>query len=165
MNRRFVEWLHRDKLTIGLVAVAVVLVGVIGVQVVQRLATPRLMVVAGDGVFRTMVADTPTERNVGLGNTAHLGQDEAMLFVFDSSDMWAIWMKDVEYPIDVVWLNDQKQVVYIVKNMPPDSYPKQFVPDAAARYVLELPAGTVDRKAIKPQTTVRFELPKNKDSV
>ena len=159
MNRQFAQWLHRDKLTIGLIALTLLLVGVIGFTVVQRLAQPQLTVFAGDGVFRTMIADTPTKRNTGLSGTTDLKQDEAMLLVFDSADYWGIWMKDMNYPIDVVWLNDQKQVVYIVKNMPPDSYPKQFLPDGPARYVLELPAGTVDRKSIRPQTTVRFELP------
>ena len=159
MIHRLVQWIRRDRLTIALVVLTLALVVGIGVTMAQRFMEPRVMVMAGNGVFQASVAQTPAERTKGLSNTTRLKQTEAMLLVFDSADFWSIWMKDMNYPIDVVWLNDQKQVVYIVKNMPPDSYPKQFTPETAARYVLELPAGTVDQKAIKPQTTVRFELP------
>ena len=58
-------------------------------------------------------------------------------------------MKDMNYPIDIVWLDKDKKIVYIVKNAPPESYPYEtFVPKQDARYVLELPAGTVGPKSI-----------------
>ncbi len=55
----------------------------------------------------------------------------------------------MKYPIDIVWLDKDKKVVYIVKNAPPESYPyENFTPKQDARYVLELPAGTVSKKSI-----------------
>lgn len=163
IHRRLLEWLRRDRLTIALIALTLVLIVGIGASMAQRFMEPRLTVVAGNGVFQAKLAQTGAERTKGLSGTPSLKSTEAMLLVFDSTDFWSIWMKDMNYPIDVVWLNDQKQVVHIVKNMPPDSYPKQFTPETAARYVLELPAGTVDQKAIKLQTAVRFELPGERD--
>jgi uncharacterized membrane protein (UPF0127 family) len=112
----------------------------------------------GDGVFTTRVAKTQDEREKGLSGTRSLRDDQAMLFVFDRDDKWPIWMKGMNYPIDIVWLNKDKHVVYIVKNAPPESYPyDQFVPKQDARYVIELAAGTVVKKTISTEDIAEFD--------
>lgn len=119
---------------------------------------PHTTVHIGDGVFTTRVAKTAEERDKGLSDTRELRENQAMLFVYDSDDKWSIWMKDMNYPIDIVWLDKDKKVVYIVKNAPPESYPyEQFVPKKEARYVLELPAGTVGKKSINIGTAATFD--------
>jgi uncharacterized membrane protein (UPF0127 family) len=110
---------------------------------------PHVTVRLGDGVFLAQVAKTPEAREKGLSDTLSLRDNEAMLFIYDSEDKWAMWMKDMNYSIDIVWLDKDKKVVYIVKNAPPESYPyDNFTPKQAAKYVLELPAGTVVNKTI-----------------
>jgi uncharacterized membrane protein (UPF0127 family) len=112
----------------------------------------------GDGVFKTQVAKTSVEREKGLGGTAQIRDDQAMLFVFETDAKWPMWMKDVSYPIDMVWLNKEKKVVYIVKNVPPESYPyEKFVSKDDARFVLELAAGSVARKTITIGTQATFD--------
>ena len=112
----------------------------------------------GDGVFTTRVAKTPDERDKGLGGVHNFRSDQALLLVFDSDDKWSISMKDMNFPIDIVWLNSDKQVVYIVKNAPPDSYPyEQFTSKQDARYVVELPAGTVAKKSIAIGAVASFD--------
>lgn len=145
-----------------IVVLAIVVVLGTGAAAINTLLRPQVTLRLGDGVFTARLARTNAERTRGLGGTSSLGNGEAMLFVFDRSDTWGIWMKDMSYPIDVVWLNEQKQVVYSVSNMQPDSYPETYLPKQAARYVVELPAGTVRSKAIGPATVAQFALPEEK---
>lgn len=99
--------------------------------------------------YHMSVARTADERERGLSGTDSLPSDRAMVFVFPKDDKWAIWMKDMKYPIDIVWLNSDKVVVHMVKNAQPSSYPKtQFEPPQNTRYVIELPSGTIERTGI-----------------
>lgn len=153
---RLLALIHREWVIVVLVIMTVVIAGAIAMEPLLR---PHVTVRLGDGVYIARVARTEAARQRGLSGTASLAPDQAMLFVFDRSDTWGIWMKDMQYPIDVVWLNEQKQVVYSVSNMQPDSYPMIFQPKQPARYVIELPAGTIDSKAIGPATVAQFTLP------
>jgi len=101
-----------------------------------------------DAVLIAEVADDGEERKLGLGNHESLGENEGMLFVFDKPDKYAIWMQDVEFPIDVIWLNANKEVVYIENEMKPNSYPSKFRPADSALYVIEAPAGFVKENSI-----------------
>jgi uncharacterized membrane protein (UPF0127 family) len=71
-----------------------------------------------------------------------------MLFVFDENGQWGIWMKDMHYPIDILWLDQSKTVVDMVENVSPATYPAIFKPKAPARYVLELAAGSIAKTSI-----------------
>jgi uncharacterized membrane protein (UPF0127 family) len=81
-----------------------------------------------------------------------------MILVFPSDDKWKIWMKDMQVPIDIVWLNQDRRVVYSVTNVSPDNS-DTFTPDVPARYVVELPAGTVASRNIKAGRAAVFEIP------
>lgn len=118
---------------------------------------PHTTVRMGDGVFNATIAKTDSSREQGLSGTSPLRPDQAMIFVFDKDGKWPMWMKDMDYPLDIIWLDKDKEVVYIVKNASPDSYPDVFTPNAPARYVVEVPAGTVDTKAIRTGSSVVFE--------
>jgi uncharacterized membrane protein (UPF0127 family) len=95
------------------------------------------------------VADTDVLREQGLSGHAPLEPGKGMLFVFSQDDMWGIWMKDMLFPIDIVWINQEGIVITVAHNVLPESYPLQsFYPTAPARYVLELPAGYSDTYGI-----------------
>jgi len=77
--------------------------------------------------------------------------------IYPNEAKWGIWMKDMHIPIDIVWLDKNKKIVHIVKNVSPDnSTSKIFEPNTIAKYVVELPAGTVDSKAIITNQLARF---------
>lgn len=100
--------------------------------------------------FHITIMRTEAEREKGLSGTEKLPQGEAMLFVFPGDTVPRMWMKGMKYPIDMVWLNDATQVVHAVENAQPSSYPKTiFVSPVPARYVIEFPAGTVEKVGIK----------------
>jgi uncharacterized membrane protein (UPF0127 family) len=81
-----------------------------------------------------------------------------MLLVYGGDGKWTVTTQNTAFPVDIVWLNKDKQVVYIVKNAPPESYPyDSYVSKDDARYVVELAAGTVGKKAISIGTTAIFD--------
>ena len=101
-------------------------------------------------VFKARLATTQSEREQGLSGIEDLAANEALLMVYDGDDKWGIWMNNMKIPIDIVWLDSNKEVVHIVTDASPDlGTSKTFRPRDAARYVLEVPAGTVKKSAIK----------------
>lgn len=149
---------RKDKTSVWLVACLLLVVGVAAFLLIEPQLRPRISVAMGDGVFKTRVAQTPEQRSRGLSGVKHLGSNEAMLFLFDSSDKWAMWMKDMKIPLDIVWLDQAQQAVYIVKSASPNDFPKSYVPNDPALYILELPAGTVDAKNIRIGSKATFNL-------
>lgn len=142
-----------------------IVLGVIGVVVWQAVvfitaqSRPHTDVTLKGIVFQARVAADAASREKGLSGTKSLGKTDAMLFVFDKDDTWSMWMKDMLIPIDIVWLDANKKVVYIVKRADPSSYPyTTYQSTKPARYILELPAGTVDAKIIKFGDTAIFDL-------
>lgn len=100
--------------------------------------------------LRVMVADDVTERTMGLSGVEQLPETHGLLFVFDTLDQHGIWMKDMYFPIDIIWLDETGQIVDIKSNATPDSYPNIFRPTAPARFVIETNAHFADSFNIKP---------------
>lgn len=105
---------------------------------------------------RVVLAETQTQRVQGLSDKERIGEREGMLFIFPKQDYHGIWMKDMKFPIDVLWINDAYQIVHIVTDMDPSSYPEVYSPKLKAKYVLELPAGFVQRYSISESSYVAF---------
>ena len=116
-------------------------------------------VYVGDVVIDAKIVRTPEDRERGLGGTTKLKPKQGMLFVFAEDKPWSIWMKDMLVPIDAIWLNKDKKVVHIIKNISPDSFPETFEPKTDARYILEVPAGTAEANKVIIGKQASFELP------
>jgi len=113
----------------------------------------------GDGVFRARIAYNEVDRTTGLSEVKALNPGQALLMAFPSESEWSIWMKDMKVPIDIVWLDKDKKVIYIVKNASPDdSISRVFKSKTPAKYVVEIAAGTVDSKSIKVNSMATFEI-------
>lgn len=106
-------------------------------------------VVLAETKLKVEIADTAEARTLGLSNRETLEDKRGMLFVFDEADRHGIWMKEMNFSIDVIWFNANYEVIYIVKDAKPDSYPKIFRPSTNAKYVLEVPSGFVEKEGIK----------------
>lgn len=139
----------KDRTSRWLIAALLLVVGVAAFMLIEPLLRQRATIVLDEGMFKARISQTREQREKGLSGVDYLANDEAMLFLFDSSNKWAIWMKDMKIPLDIVWLDKDQRVVYIVKGASPDDYPKSYVPNDPALYVLELPTGSVDTKKIK----------------
>lgn len=107
----------------------------------------------GSTTVRASVASTWPERIKGLSDTPYLPENVVKLFDFDSLGLHSIWMKDMNYSIDIIWLDENGVVVYIVNGASPESYPAMFVPDTKAKYVVETVEGFVAKNNIVLGTT------------
>lgn len=110
----------------------------------------------GGTSFKVRVADDESERTKGLSGTDNLPTGEGMLFVFDHEGYWPIWMKDMKYPIDIVWLNQDKRVLSVDRNVKPESYPDVYMSYGMAKYAVEVPAGTAS--GVEVGETAHFKL-------
>lgn len=99
----------------------------------------------GNAEFRVEIVRTAEQVRRGLGGREDLSPDTGMWFDFGTENKWGIWMKDMKFPIDIVWLDKNLEVVTTEKNVSPKTFPKTFYPSRSASYVLELPSGTVEK--------------------
>src|SRR3989338_3955399 len=86
-------------------------------------------------------ATTTTARERGLSGRSGLRDDYGMLFIFEKPDRYGFWMKDMLVPIDIFWLDDKGQVIFITPDVVVSTYPNVFYPPAPVRYVLETKSG------------------------
>jgi uncharacterized membrane protein (UPF0127 family) len=115
--------------------------------------------ILGDGVFKASLALDDQSRQQGLSGTDSIANNEALVMAFPADDRYGIWMKDMNYPIDIVWLDSNKRVIDLVKNVSPDeSTTVVHKPKSPARYVVELKAGTVNNKAIHINSKATFQI-------
>lgn len=99
------------------------------------------VLVAEKSKIPVYVADNEAKRTKGLGGLVSIPADYGMFFIFDRSDYQNIWMKDMLFPIDIIWVDENNKIVHIEKNISPATYPKIFTASVKARFVLELNAG------------------------
>lgn len=129
--------------------------------VVSRSDWSRATVMVGQAMFHVEVANKDWTRARGLGGRDSLEPNQAMLFEFEDDDRWAIWMKGMKFPIDIIWLNKEKQVVYIEPNVEPEGSPyTEYRPPVPARYVLEISAGEAKKSNIQVGSVAKFDLTK-----
>lgn len=108
------------------------------------------------------VVDTPETREKGLSGRNSLADDKGMLFIFDEPTIPSFWMKGMKFPIDIIFLNDNK-IVTIHKNVPqpktttelPTAY---YQPDSLVNRTIELKAGMADKYNLKVGDTVDIAL-------
>lgn len=108
-----------------------------------------------DTSIRVEIADTPDKQKQGLSGRTDLASDTGMLFTFDTPGKYGFWMKDMNFAIDIVWIDEKFYVIGIEKEVTPDTFPQVFYPDQAVKYVLELPAGSSDKYRIEKGAVVQ----------
>lgn len=116
--------------------------------------TKQAVINIGGNNLVAAVADTPLEREKGLAGRESLNDKMGMYFVFDESDSHSFWMKGMKIPLDIIWLNELNQVVYIQENVSPNTYPATFTPPVPAKYVLEVAAGYAKRNGVNIGDTI-----------
>ena len=100
----------------------------------------------GDTTLTVEIADTPEKHEKGLAGRDSLGESEGMLFVMTADTAPSFWMRDMKFPLDILWINNGK-VAEITENVPVPSPGSsldtltRFVPSQPIDYVLEVNAG------------------------
>ena len=104
-----------------------------------------------DKPFQAEIADTPEKHARGLMFRRCLKDDYGMLFVFAEEDIRSFWMKNTLIPLDMLFLNNEKQIVDMHCSVPPcrgDPCPS-YTSALPARYVLEIRGGTAKKLKLK----------------
>jgi len=132
------------------------------VSTLEPYAAPKLSrVLVGETEIFVEVVDTPKERTQGLSGRETLKENEGMLFIFEKSSVYSFWMKEMRFSIDIIWIDESFRVADITERANPESFPNTFNPNVPIRYVLEVPAGFIQKYAIARGGRVTFFLEKN----
>lgn len=114
-----------------------------------EIGVPRVLI--GGREIEVEVADSPEEWITGLSGRPRLPDGTGMLFVYPDRVVRTFWMKDMQFPLDIIWIDGQV-VVKVDRNAPPEgsrpsrSYSSHWPVDV----VLEVPGGSAGRWGIKP---------------
>ncbi len=104
------------------------------------------MVCFREHCFEVEIADDPYERAKGLMFRESLGDGKGMLFMFDEENIYPFWMKNTNIPLDIIWIYGNGSIGFIEKNAQPcRDECKNIVPQAKAKYVLEINAGLAEQ--------------------
>jgi uncharacterized membrane protein (UPF0127 family) len=112
-------------------------------------------------VLQVEVMVKDEDRAMGLMFRPSLPKDRGMLFIFERPDFHGIWMKNCRFPIDIVWLDEEKKVVHVAESVPPckaEPCPV-YNPLRRAAYVVELNAGQAKREKALLGAAIGFTLP------
>lgn len=139
------------------ITIAAIIVGIAGIVSLpsdvklESTEFPRGMIKLDDVVLEVQIADTDPRRTRGLMFQEQLPFDQGMLFVFDNIYPHGIWMLNMQFSLDIIWIDDNGKVVHIEKNIPPCKTALETVTCPSyhgggfdALYVLEVTAGFVD---------------------
>lgn len=112
--------------------------------------------------FQVEIADTVAKRERGLGGRDALGEGRGMYFPFGAGERWVFWMKDMRFPIDIIWIREGK-VVDIHRSVPvPSGQPLEtYRPSEPADAVLELEAGMAQEIGLEPGDEVKLRVSEN----
>jgi len=118
----------------------------------KTLLVPATSVIqVGSSSYTIEIADTADKKTRGLSGRTQLAANKGMLFMFETKDIYAFWMKDMQFPLDFIWI-DQDTVVDITENVPPPltaTYLPRYQPKQPVDKVLEINAGQVEQNNIK----------------
>lgn len=128
-------------------------------------ATPDLalpLVTIGAFTWPVELALTGAEQAQGLSGREELAAGSGMLFVWNQESRRSFWMPDMNFPLDLVWLNGECAVVQITAEAPPQA-PGQSRADLprytvdGVKYVLEINAGEAARRGINVGDRAQFQ--------
>lgn len=139
------------------------LAGLMGAATLAAAAPAVLPLTLPSGkVLQVEVMVNDADRQMGLMFRPSLAPDRGMLFLFEARDFHGIWMKNCKFPIDIVWLDDEKKIVHVQEGAPPCTREPCAVysPLRRATYVLELNSGQARREKAVVGASVTFTLPR-----
>lgn len=154
------QWRSRAVI-IAIFAVFLTVLAIFAVasMVAMRAASSNVEVKLNNSVYHLALADSGEELTKGLSGTESLDPDGGLLMDFGVDSRWGIWMKDMKIPLDIVWLDREKRVVYIKENVSHELGTSVTMrPDEPNRYVIELPAGSVSKSGIAVGQLAEFTI-------
>ncbi len=138
--------------------VLIMVIFTIGIFVVDFYPMEKVCFENTNSCFWVDVAKTQSERQEGLMGVKSLGAKEGMLFVFPEEGNYSFWMKNTLIELDIVWLNSEREVIYIehsalpclVKNC------EVYGPKAESKWVLEVRGGRMKELGLSASEKIKL---------
>ena len=142
------------------IAAAAVIIGIVGVLSIpsdsklESVEFPRGTIKIDDNVLEVQIADTEPRRVRGLMFQNQLPYDEGMIFVFNESGVYSLWMLNMQFSLDMIWFDEDGKVVHIEQDIPPCKSATEImacqsiIPSGEAKYILEVTSGFVQKFGI-----------------
>jgi uncharacterized membrane protein (UPF0127 family) len=110
--------------------------------------------------FDVELALTPEEMSRGLMFRDHLDANQGMIFVFDKERDYQFWMENTMIPLDIIWIDENREVVFISENAQPcKEYSCPVIePAKNAKYVLEINGGVSGNIGLKPKDEIDLKI-------
>jgi uncharacterized membrane protein (UPF0127 family) len=104
------------------------------------------------------IGQTLAQLQTGLKNKENLQENTGMLFIFEAEDSHPFWMRNMSFPIDIIWINANLKIVDITSEALPcrDEPCPTYTPSAPVKYVLEVPAGFAQKNLIETGQNIIF---------
>jgi len=109
--------------------------------------------------YTVELADTPELRERGLMFRRDMPAEAGMLFIHDSEEPLAYWMKNTYIPLDILYFDSKLRLISAQLGVPPcGDQPRcpAFASAGPAQYVLELNAGQATALDLKPGEPLRL---------
>lgn len=110
--------------------------------------SPKSGIKIGSEYYELEWVSTAEKLQLGLSGRDGLEDNSGMIFVFPDERDQCIWMKDMKFALDIIWLNPEKNIIAIEQNVSPETYPNQYC-HGPAKYVIELNAGDAESAKIE----------------
>jgi uncharacterized membrane protein (UPF0127 family) len=151
------------------IAIAAVIIGIVGVITIpadsklDEVKFPRGTIKIDSKILDVQIAETDAQRIRGLMFQNELPYDQGMIFVFSQEQVVPIWMLNMQFPLDIIWLDTNGNVIHIEKNVPPcksaletTTCTVQNADNKKAMYVLEVTAGFTDKFQITEKSKMQI---------
>lgn len=149
------------------IGIAAIIIGVVGITSIPKDAKleqtqfPRGIIKIDDVTLQVQIADTRPLQTRGLMFQEKIPYDQGMLFVFDDQNVRSMWMLNMQFALDVLWIDADGKVVHIQKDAQPcksaiETAACTFTNGRSAKYVLEVASGFVDKYNITENSKIEI---------
>ena len=151
------------------ISIAAVIVGVAGIVSLptevklEQAEFPMGTISVDNNLIQVQIADNEPRRTRGLMFQETLPMDQGMFFVFDEPGTRGMWMLNMQFPLDIIWFDENGKVISIQTNVPPCTTPLEIMSCDAesvtadnAKYVLEMTSGAVEQYGINQNSQLEI---------
>src|SRR6185369_1837932 len=130
-----------------------------GSKMTTKMKTNGSQATIGTHTFDVEVVKTNNNTQIALTKYTAIADNQGMLFLFDQPGFYTFWMKNMKFPIDMIFIHDDVVVSFVENATPPtskDTQPLIYQPESSANKVLEVNKGTIKRDNIKKGDKVKI---------
>lgn len=123
---------------------------------VGNLPTITFITENGTKILEVEIADSDEERAQGLMYRKSLPENQGMLFISDVPEQQGFWMKNTHIPLDIIFVDENKQIINIASNTVPNQTSELYKSNGDALYVVETYAGWCNKNGIEKGDKIEF---------